>query len=265
MTFRQKLENIILKNNSLLCVGLDSDFEKIPPRFKTSKNPILEFNKVIIDTTHDLVCAYKPNIAYYSALGLDGLKSLQETIRYVHEVYPDVPVILDAKRADIGSTSKNYAIEVFKVLDADAVTVNPYLGFDSIEPFLKYSDKGVVVLCRTSNPGASDFQDLKVGNEKLYIKVAKKIVEWNKKYQNCLMVVGATWPGELSTIRKITPNMFFLIPGIGAQGGDLKKTLKAGLTHDKSGLIISSSRGIIFSENPREKALKLRNEINKFR
>lgn len=265
MTFRQKLENIIEKNNSLLCVGLDPDFEKIPSRFTTRKNPILEFNKVIIDTTHDLVCAYKPNIAYYSSQGVDGLKSLQETILYIHKEHPEIPVILDAKRADVGNTSENYALEVFRIFKADAVTINPYLGLDAVEPFLKYKDKGIIVLCRTSNPGASDFQDLEIGHKPLYIKVAKKVVEWDKKYGNCLMVVGATWPKQLKEIREIAPSMFFLIPGIGAQGGDLKKTLKSGLTKNKSGLIISVSRGIIFSENPREEALRLKEEINKYR
>ncbi len=265
MKFQRKLNNAIKKNNSLLCVGLDPDLKKIPSHLFDGKDSIFEFNKIIIGATHDLVCAYKPNIAYYSALGLDGLKSLQETIKYIHGEYSDIPVILDAKRADIGNTSENYATEAFKTLDTDAVTVNPYLGFDSIEPFLKYKDKGIVLLCRTSNPGASDFQDLKIKKEPLYIKVARKITDWDQKYKNCLMVIGATWPDELKTVRNIAPNMFFLIPGIGAQGGDLEKILKAGLTKDKSGLIISSSRGIIFSENPRKEALKLRNEINKFR
>lgn len=254
MSFKQKLENIILKNNSLLCVGLDP-----------INGNLFRFNKKIIDETYDLVCAYKPNIAHYSALGISGLKSLQKTIKYIHTQYNDTPVILDAKRSDIGSTSLNYAIEVFKIFEADAVTVNPYLGFDAIEPFLKYKNKGIIILCRTSNSGASDFQDLKIDNEELYIKVAQKVVQWDKKYNNCLMVVGATWPKQLENVRKIAKDMFFLVPGIGAQGGNLEKTLKYGLTKNKSGLIISSSRGIIFSKDPRKEAEKLKEEINKYR
>lgn len=265
MKFQQKLNSIIEKNNSLLCIGLDSDPLKIPSHFAQMKDKIFQFNKSIIDATHKLVCAYKPNIAYYSAQGADGLKSLQETIRYIHAQYPDIPVILDAKRADIGNTSEMYAKEAFKTLEADAVTVNPYLGLDAIEPFLKYEDKGVIILCRTSNKGASDFQDLKVDNEALYIKVAKKIIEWDEKYGNCLMVVGATWPHQLVTLRTLAPNMFFLVPGIGAQGGDLKATLQAGLRQDKSGLIISLSRGIIYAADPKQEALKVRKEINKYR
>lgn len=272
MKFQQRLDKVINKNNSLLCIGLDPDLKKIPSHLLKQQDPIFEFNKAIIDSTHDLVCAYKPNIAYYSALGLNGLKSLQETIKYIHNEYSGVPVILDAKRADIGNTSEKYALELFGIFGADAVTVNPYLGFDSIEPFLKYKDKGIIILCRTSNPGASDFQDLKIENESLYIKVARKIVEWDRKYENCLMVVGATWPHELSAVRAITPNMFFLIPGIGTQGGDLSKTLQTGLRKDKSGLIINLSRGIIYAGNDKEfagasraKALIIKEDINKYR
>lgn len=250
MKFLQKLDVSIKKNNSLLCIGLDNcDFE---------------FNKKIIDQTHDLVCCYKANIAFYSAQGINGLDSLIKTIRYIHERY-DLPFILDAKRADIGNTAGNYVKEAFDVFAADAVTVNPYLGFDSIEPFLKRKDKGVIILCRTSNKSASDFQDLIVDGKPLYLKVARKVVEWNKKYKNCLMVVGATWPEELKKIRKIAPEMFFLIPGIGAQGGDLEKTLKYGLTKQNSGLIIHSSRSIIYDNNPRAKTEELKNAINKYR
>lgn len=265
MKFQRKLNNIIRKNNSLLCIGLDPDPAKIPQHLIETQDPIFEFNKAIIVGTYDLVCAYKPNIAYYSAHGVSGLRSLQKTIKYIHKKYSNIPVILDAKRADIGNTSENYALEVFKILNADAVTLNPYLGRDALEPFLGYKNKGIVILCHTSNPGASDFQDLKVDNEPFYMKVAKKIIEWDKVYKNCLMVVGATWPEQLREIRRIAPEMFFLIPGIGTQGGDLGKTLKAGLTKNKSGLIINSSRRIIFSENPRQEAGKLKDEINKYR
>lgn len=251
MTFLQKLEKAVRKNNSLLCVGLD--------------NGDSEFNKKIIDQTWDLVCAYKPNIAFYASHDNKGLNELRKTINYIHDRYTGIPVILDAKRGDIGNTANEYAKEIFDTFNADAVTINPYLGFDSIEPFLKRKEKGVIILCRTSNPGASDFQDLLINKQPLYIHVAKKVLAWNKKYENCLLVVGATWPKQLKQIRKLAPKMTFLIPGIGAQGGDLEKTLKAGLRKDKSGLIINSSRGIIFAQNPRTAAQKLREEINKYR
>lgn len=265
MNFKQKLENIIKKNNSLLCVGLDPDLEKIPSHLLKTKNPIFEFNKTVIDATTDLVCCYKPQIAFYASNGLQGIKALIQTIAYIHLRYPKIPVILDAKRGDIGSTAEQYAKEVFDVYRADAVTVNSYLGLDSLKPFLERKNKGIIILTRTSNPGASDFQDLNLNGMPLYVAVAKKIVAWNKVYKNCLMVVGATWPKQLQKVRKIAPEMFFLIPGIGAQGGDLKKTLSYGLDSKKSGLIINSSRGIIFSDNPRKEARKLRDEINSYR
>lgn len=293
MNFLQKINNTINKNNSLLCIGLDTNIKKIPEHLLKSEDPIFKFNKAIIEKTFDLICCYKLNIAYYSADGLKGLESLIKTIGYIHDRYSDVPVILDAKRADIGSTSEQYAKEVFDVINAEAVTVNPYLGFDAIEPFLKYKDKGIIILCRTSNPGASDFQDLIIkaqepkvaiethlrgGSDRtpleipLYMQVAEKVVEWNKKYGNCLMVVGATWPEELKKIREIAPEMFFLVPGIGTQGGDLENTLKNGLTKEKSGLIIHSARAIIyassgedFAEKAREKAIQMRDSINKYR
>lgn len=248
-----------------MCIGLDPDLEKIPLVFLRKKNPVFEFNKSIIDSTCDLTCCYKPQFAFYASQGLSGIKALIQTITYIHFRYPEVPVILDAKRGDIESTAKQYAKEVFDIYSADAVTVNPYLGLDSLKPFLERKDKGIIVLTRTSNLSASDFQDLKINSMPLYAKIAEKVVSWNKIYGNCLMVLGATWPEQLREVRKIAPKMFFLIPGIGAQGGDLKETLNAGLTKDKSGLIISSSRGIIFAENPRKEALKLREEINKYR
>ncbi|MDO8658663.1 MAG: orotidine-5'-phosphate decarboxylase [Candidatus Levybacteria bacterium] len=279
MNFQQKLNNIIKNNNSLVCIGLDVDIKKLPKHLLQGKDPIFEFNKAIIDKTHDLVCCYKANIAYYSSQGTKGLETLIKTIEYIHHRYTGIPVILDAKRADIGSTSEQYGKEVFEIINADAVTVSPYLGFDAVEPFLKYKDRGIIILCRTSNKGASDFQDLLIDEEPLYIKVAKKIVEWDKKYDNCLMVVGATWPNEMKRIREIAPKMFFLVPGIGTQGGDMENTLKNGLTQEKSGqtpiksgLIIHSARSIIyassgedFREKAREKAIEMRDEINKYR
>lgn len=265
MKFQQKLNKIIKKNNSLLSIGLDPDLGKIPSRLLKIKNPIFEFNKSVIDATVDLVCCYKPQFAFYASNGLQGIKALIQTITYIHLKYPEIPVLLDAKRGDIEFTAEQYVKEVFDVYRADAVTVNPYLGFDSTKPFLERKDKGIIILCKTSNPGSTDFQDLNLNGIPLYVAVAKKIVAWNKIYKNCLMVVGATWPEQLRKVREIAPEMFFLVPGIGAQGGDLKKTLENGLRRDKSGLIINSSRGIIFSQNPRKEALKLKEEINKYR
>lgn len=182
-----------------MCVGLDPNL----------KNSIFEFNKKIIDQTYDLVCAYKPQFAFYASHGLLGINALIQTIKYIHFKHPEIPIILDAKRGDIGSTAEQYAKEVFDIYTADAVTVNPFLGFDSLKPFLERKDKGIIILARTSNPGAQDFQDLKINKTPLYIKIAQKIVGWNKTYKNCLMVVGATWPEQLREVRLIAPEMFF--------------------------------------------------------
>lgn len=272
MTFQQKLNAIVKKNNTLLCVGLDTDVKKIPQFLLSEPDPIFSFNKAIIDATYDLVSAYKPQVAFYTAEGPEGFESLIKTVAYIHKKYSKIPIILDAKRGDIGSTAERYTQEVFDVIGVDAVTVNPYLGFDSLEPFLRRKDKGIIILCRTSNPGAADFQDLKVNGSPLYQVVAKKIVEWHKKYGNCLMVVGATWPEQLKEIRVIAPNITFLVPGIGAQGGEIEASVKAGIDKKGRGMIINSSRGIIyastgrdFAQKAREEAQKLKEEINKYR
>lgn len=257
MDFKTKLQKAIFKNNSLLCVGLDPDPAKTKDQF--------DFGKRIIDQTIDLVCCYKPQVAFYGAAGTKGIENLQKTINYIHGKYKDIPVLLDAKRGDIGSTSEMYAKEAFDFLSADAVTLNPYLGEDALAPFFQRKNKGSFVLCKTSNPSARDFQDLKINNEPIYIKVAKKVVEWDKKYHNLFMVVAATYPNELKQIRQIAPNMTFLVPGIGKQGGDLEEALKNGLNQSSQGLIITSSRNIIYALNPRNAALKLRDEINKYR
>ena len=270
MNFKQKLLNISHKNNSLLCVGLDIDKEKMPKfLFESSKNPYLDFNKSIIDVTKDLVCAYKLNMAFYEVFGKDGLELLEKTIQYVPK---DIVVILDGKRNDIGNTARKYAQSLFETLKADAVTVNPYLGKDGVAPFLEYGDKCSFILCRTSNASASDFQDLNVSTIPLYQIIAKKIKEWNEK-DNCGAVVGATYPDELKIIRYILgDDIPLLIPGIGKQGGDVKKTIKNGTSSKGEMAVINSSRGIIFAgnnenfaENSREKALFLKKEINKYR
>ena len=272
MGFKERLEKIVAQNDSLVCVGLDTDPKKIPQSVSKKAEPIFEFNKAIIKATADLVCAYKPQIAFYAAEGEKGLKALKKTVEHLKKNFPRIPIICDAKRGDIGSTAAKYAQEVFDWFGFDAVTVNPYLGFDSIEPFLKREDKGIIILCRTSNPGAADFQDLKIKGVPLYQIVAEKIVTWNKQYRNCLMVVGATWPRELKKVREMAPNVPFLVPGVGAQGGDVEAVLKNGQDKSGAGLIINSSRGIIyassgpdFAKAARVETEKLRNEINKYR
>ncbi|PIW73053.1 orotidine-5'-phosphate decarboxylase [Candidatus Roizmanbacteria bacterium CG_4_8_14_3_um_filter_34_9] len=249
MTFQEKLDRIVKKNKSLVCIGLDQN--------------LLSFNKTIIEATHDLVCSYKLNTAFYEAIGHEGINALKDTCDYLVEKYPEIPIIIDAKRADIGNTNKGYVQFVFTYLGADAITVHPYLGEEAIRPFLDCKDKGVIVLCRTSNSGAGEFQDLKVSGKSLYKIVAENVSnKWNIN-KNCMLVVGATYPAELKEVRKIVGDMTLLVPGIGAQGGDLEATLSAGLNSKKQGLIINSSRGIIFAKNPRDEAMKLRNSINK--
>ncbi len=261
MTFQQKLDFIINKNNSLLCVGLDSSIEKLPKAFQKKDYPQFAFNKWIIEQTHDLVCAYKPNTAFYEARGADGITELKMTCHYLVKYYPEIPIILDAKRGDIGSTNEGYVQFAYKYLQADAVTLHPYLGKEALQPFLDQKEKGSIILCRTSNPGAGEFQDL--GD--LYKTVAKSVVKkWNTN-GNCMLVVGATYPKELAEIRKIVGDMTILVPGIGAQGGDVEKTVKAGLSSKNAGMIINSSRGIIFAKEPRNEATRLRDEMNIYR
>jgi len=270
MNFIKQLEQRWEDSNSLLCVGLDPNLSRFPDIFKNSEKPILEFNKAIIDATHDLVCAYKPQIAYFSAESAED--QLQATIDYIHQKYPEIPVILDAKRGDIGSTATMYARESFERYKSDAVTLNPYMGYDSAQPFLAYADKGCVFLCRTSNSGAADYQDLLVEGKPLYIHVAKRISEQWNHHNNCLLVVGATWPEQMADIRSLVGDMPFLVPGIGVQGGDVEAIMRSGLTSNKQGLLINSSRGILyagsgsdFAEQSRKQALLLRDEINQFR
>jgi orotidine-5'-phosphate decarboxylase len=255
------------EKDSLACVGLDPLIERLPAHIAAHASPIFHFNKAIIDATADLVCAYKPQFAHYAACEAED--QLERTIEYIHRAYPGTPVILDAKRGDVGSTAERYAIEAFERYGADAVTVNPYLGGDSLEPFLRYADKGVLVLCRTSNPGARDLQDLDVGGRKLFAVVAElAATRWNSR-GNCLLVVGATYPQELAEVRAITGDMPFLLPGVGAQGADVRAAVAAGQSADGRGLIVSSSRAIIhassgvdFAAAARAATILLRDEIN---
>lgn len=270
-SFLKKLEKIVEKNNSLVCVGLDSDLEKIPKHLLTCKDPVFTFNKTIIDATYDLVCAYKPNIAFYEAQGIKGLRSLGKTIDYLQKKYSEIPVILDAKRGDVGHTNLAYIKLIFDYLNVDAVTLHPYLGKESLLPFLNLKNKFFFILCRTSNPGAGELQDLKVKEKKLYQYLAEKVVkDWNFNH-NCGLVVGATYAEELRIVREIVGDMTLLIPGIGKQGGEVKKTVEAGKNSQGSGMIINSSRGIIFAsdrkdfaQTARKKTKELKNNINQF-
>lgn len=269
MNWKQKLHSITHQNDSLLCVGLDSDAKKIPHCLQTCPHPVLEFNKAIIDATKDLVCAYKLNMAFYEVLGKEGLEILEKTVEYIPS---SIFIILDGKRNDIGNTAQKYAQTLFDTFHADAVTVNPYLGKDSITPFVEYTEKCCFILCRTSNPSAGDFQDLTVSSTPLYQLVAKKIKEWNT-HQNCGAVVGATYPTELKTVRSILGEEIpILIPGVGKQGGDIEKTVINGTNSHREMALINSSREIIFAgenndfaEHSRKKAQDVRDAINTFR
>jgi orotidine-5'-phosphate decarboxylase len=251
--------------NSLLCVGLDSSFEQLAEEFKTEEFPQFVFNRTIIEQTHEFVAAYKPNIAFYEARGEQGLHELALTVDYLRSEHPDIFVICDAKRADIGSTSEAYARAIFDRYCFDAVTLHPYLGQDALEPFLSREDKGCIILCRTSNKGAGEFQDMQIEGKALWQVVAERVYQvWNTK-NNCMLVVGATYPSEMQVIRSLVGDMTLLVPGIGVQGGNVEQTVSAGKNSQGKGLIISSSRGIIFSENPKRAAQELRNAINEFR
>ena len=267
MNFTEKLSTATEKNNSLLCIGLDPDPELMP-----AKTGVFKFNKAIIDATSDLVCAYKLNLAFYEALGLNGLDDMKRTIRYVPD---DIPVIGDGKRGDIGNTAKAYARAIFDVFGFDATTLSPYLGFDSVEPFIEHWERGVFILCRTSNPSAVDFQNLPLETEHkrlpLFEIVALRAAGWNK-HGNIGLVVGATYPEELKLIRQNHPDMLLLIPGIGAQGGDLASAVGYGVNEQGRKAIISSSRQIIyasqekdFAQAAREVASSLRGQINHYR
>jgi orotidine-5'-phosphate decarboxylase len=266
-SFRSLLARAWEKNDSLVCVGLDPEIERFPAHIRAEASPIFQFNRAIIDATADLVCAYKPQFAHYAAYEAED--QLERTIEYIHRVHPGVPVILDAKRGDIGHTAERYAIEAFERYGADAVTVNPYLGGDSLEPFLRRAERGTLVLCRTSNPGAGDLQDLSVGGRPLYQVVAELAARrWNSR-GNCLLVVGATYPRELAEVRALVGDMPLLVPGVGAQGGDVEPVVANGCTRSGTGLIISSSRAILyasagedFAEAARAAAASLRERIN---
>ncbi len=246
-TFISQLNHAWQANNSLLCVGLDPTPEKLPAHLRELpiERAFVEFCTAIVDATAPYACSFKPQIAYFAAHRAEA--ALETIIQHCKQKHPHIPVILDAKRGDIGSTAEQYAIEAFERYQADAVTVNPYMGFDSVQPYLAYDDKGVIILCRTSNPGGSDLQFLNVDGTPLYQIVAHKVAhEWNSNGQ-CALVVGATFPNEIKAVRDIVGDMPLLIPGIGAQGGDLAATMQAGQTAQGTGVMINSSRAIIYA------------------
>ena len=266
MNKQQLVENIFHKK-TFLCVGLDTDVDKIPEHlFDVTDDPVFEFNKQIIDATADLCVAYKLNLAFYESIGLEGWDALERTVDYIRSSYPDQFIIADAKRGDIGNTSAMYARTFFGNMDFDAVTVAPYMGHDSVSPFLTYENKWTILLALTSNKGAFDFQYMEENGEKLFEKVLKTSKEWGSD-ENMMYVVGATKAEMLTEIRKIIPNHFRLVPGVGAQGGSLQEVVKYG-KNDECGLLVNSSRQIIyassdvdFAEKAREEALKVQQEM----
>lgn len=267
MNFQERLGQATA-NGSLVCIGLDSEVTKLPANIEQ-----LAFNKAIVDATHDLVCAYKPNTAFYEAQGAGGIQVLKDTCDYIRSMAPEVLIILDAKRADIGNTNTGYVQFAYDYLGADAITLHPYLGGEALEPFLARGDKGAIILCRTSNPGSGEFQGRPIDGHKLYEHVAKMVAnDWNGQ-QNCMLVVGATCPEEAARVRAIVgDDVWFLVPGVGAQGGSVEATMNAAQNSHGDGLIISSSREILFAssgsdfaEAARSKAEALRSEINTYR
>ncbi len=271
MSFRQRLERAIARNRSLLCVGLDPDLERFPEGITRDPNGIVAFNRAIVEATADLVCAYKPNLAFYFAHGAAGLEALAATRRAIPA---DIPVILDAKVGDIASTSAAYARAIFETLGFDAVTVHPYLGGEALEPFFAYRDRGVFVLVRTSNPGAQELQDVPVGDagEPFYLWLAERVRAWNERFGNLGLVVGATYPVDLALVRQRCPDLPILAPGVGAQGGTLDEAVRAGLSHGNAPLLINVSRTVLyagsgpdFARAAREAAQQLRNEIERIR
>lgn len=272
MTFIEKLNAAWTSRNSLLCVGLDPDVKKFPAELQGRPDAIFEFCRAIVDATAEAACAFKPQIAYFAALGAE--EQLERICQYLRTHYPEIPLVLDAKRGDIGATAEQYAREAFERYDADVVTVSPYMGWDSVSPYLEWKDRGVIVLCRTSNAGGSDLQFLEVDGKPLYQHVARLVAEkWNTNGQ-CGLVVGATFPHELAQVRSIIGDMPLLVPGVGAQGGDVEATVKSGRTAAGTGMMINSSRAILyakpqagedFAAAARRVALETRDAINQFR
>lgn len=285
-TFNERLRRRWQEARTLLCIGLDGEYERLPESLRGTplhgddhssaeeraaregrrvEEALVTFHQAIIDATADLVCAFKPNIAFYEQYGPSGLRALVTLIAYMQRQYPEIPVLLDAKRGDMGNTSKAYARAVFDVYHADAVTVQPYQGYDAIEPFLSRADRGVFVLCRTSNPGAGEFQDIASGGQPLYMTIAEHVAQqWNAN-GNCGLVVGATFPEELRAVRGVVGDMPILVPGVGAQGGDLEAAVLAGMDSARQGLLISASRSVLYASSGPDYASAARREAARLR
>lgn len=271
MTFLEKLNKAIDKNNSLLCVGLDPDPEKLPNVNFDKREPFFDFCRQIVDATKNVVSCYKPNSAFYEALGASGIQQLKDICEYIRQVAPDIPILLDCKRGDIGNTNNFYAQFAFEYLGVDALTLQPYQGGDALEAYFEYKDKGIFILVKTSNPGSNEFQNLEINGRPLYEYVTEKSVkDWNK-YGNVYVVAGATYPKELARIREMVGEAPILVPGVGAQGGDVEAMLQAGLRGDR-GLIINASRKILYASNDEDfvkaamvEATELRDQFNKYR
>ena len=271
MGFMQQLRQRWDDAGTLVCVGLDPEPAKFPARFRGDPDGVFAFCRAVVDATAEFACAFKPQFAHFAALGAED--ALQRLVAHIHQAHPGVPVILDAKRGDIGSTAMQYAVEAFERHAADAVTLNPYLGRDSLQPFLDRADRGAVILCRTSNPGAADLQDLAMADGRpLYQHVAETVArDWNGN-GNCLLVVGATWPEQLREVRASVGDVPFLVPGVGAQGGDVEAVVRNGRAADGTGLLVSSSRAILYASSGDDHAdasataaRSLRDEINRYR
>lgn len=267
MNALDKIARIVAQNDSLLCIGLDSEWEKLPPHLYVESDPQFEFNRALVDATHDLAVAYKLQSACYEARGLPGLQSLKCTLEYLRDTYPDHLTILDAKRADIPDTNTMYALAVFEYWQADATTTVPYTGLDALEPFARYTDRLTFVVVRSSNPGARDLQDMDVGGAPLFVTLAQKIAAL--PYPNLGAVAGATYPDDLRKVRACLPDRWLLVPGVGAQGGAVADAVRAGANSSGSGLLINASRSIIFASSgtdfaarARAQAQQLRDEIN---
>jgi orotidine-5'-phosphate decarboxylase len=258
----RKLEQRIAAANSLLCVGLDPDFEKLPPQFQQHAAPQQRFGEWIVDQTAEFAAAIKLNAAFYEARGAQGVAEMEHTIEYIRGRHPQLVTICDAKRADIGNTNLGYVASIFDRMGFDAVTLHPYLGREALEPFLTRQDRVCIILCRTSNPGAGEFQDLIVEGKPLWLTIGERVSrEWDRD-GNCMLVVGATYPEEMRRIRVVAPHTTLLVPGIGAQGGDVASVVSAGMNANGAGLLISASRSILFDSNPARAARALRDEIN---
>ncbi len=257
----EKLEAQMERSGSLLCVGLDPELSRIPEQFRSHAHPLFAFCRHIVDATADFACAFKPNTAFFEAHGAHGWGQLGMLFDHLRANHSQHFTICDAKRADIGSTNRGYAQAIFDELGADSVTLHPYLGREALAPLLERQDKASILLCRTSNPGAGEFQDLQLEGKPLWQHVAEHVSQQWNEHRNCMLVVGATYPTEMAKIREVAPGMTFLVPGIGAQGGDIGATVKAGLRSDGKGLILASSRAILYSADPGAAARETRDAI----